>query len=374
MKTGSAYRRPVVVFLVLLWSSLPGLLQGEPLQRKLIIGVYSSPPFDIHKADGPWSGLSIELWQHIASDLKLDYEFKEINLTGRFTGLTQGWLDVSVGPITITAEREEEIDFTHTFFVSGLAVAVPASNPESGYRLAGWITILYHTFFSWEFLKVVGGLLALLVFMSVLMWLCEHQKNPSEFGGRGWVGLGSSVWWSAVTMTGVGYGDLAPKTLIGRSLAIIWMFASLLLVAGFTASMASILTAERLANPIAVRTPEDLKGLKLGAEANATSARYLEDNHLAFRSYFLTGLMEALKDEKIQAAVCDYALLRYQEQTNFRGQIKILPIRLDQEYYGFAVREGSPLREEINRALLRRLAEPGWQKSLVRYFGTDLNK
>ena len=47
-------------------------------------------------------------------------------------------------------------------------------------------------------------------------------------------------------MTTVSYGDLAPRSPAGRLVAIAWMFVSLLLVSWFTASMASILTAERL--------------------------------------------------------------------------------------------------------------------------------
>ncbi len=362
---------PLLLFGALFATIVSVSPQDIPAKPKLVVALYNAPPFDMRQADGSWGGLSVELWRQIAADLKLEYDFKEVDLNGRFSGLIQGWLDVSVGPITITARREEEIDFTHAFYVTGLGVAVPAAEYGMSPRFGSWLTVLYRVFVSWEFLKVVGGLTALLLFMSVLMWLCERRKNPSEFGGRGWRGIGSSIWWSAVTMTGVGYGDLAPKTTIGRGLAVFWMFASLLLIAGFTASMASILTTELLSTEsIVVRGPEDLKGLKLGAEANATSALYLERNHLPFRAYPLTELLEALRDKKIQAAVCDSALLLYQERTNFRGRIKVLPVRFDQEFYGFAVKEGSPLREQINRALLRRLVEPGWRQSLERYFGS----
>lgn len=47
------------------------------------------------------------------------------------------------------------------------------------------------------------------------------------YGGRPIKGLGQAVWWAAVTMTTVGYGDKAPKTLGGRVVAVAWMLASI---------------------------------------------------------------------------------------------------------------------------------------------------
>jgi Ion channel len=91
-----------------------------------------------------------------------------------------------------------------------------------------------------------------------------NWKTQSRALGRG---IGSALWWSAVTMTTVGYGDLAPRSPAGRLVAIAWMFVSLLLVSWFTASMASILTAERLdagTGGLVVRGPDDLRHLHVG--------------------------------------------------------------------------------------------------------------
>ncbi len=56
----------------------------------------------------------------------IDFEFHETNLSGNFDGLAQGWLDFAVGPLTITERREEVCDFTHAYFSSSIAVAVPS--------------------------------------------------------------------------------------------------------------------------------------------------------------------------------------------------------------------------------------------------------
>ncbi len=54
--------------------------------------------------------------------------------------------------------------------------------------------------------------------------------------------LGSALWFAAVTMTTVGYGDKTPQTPLGRFLAFLWMFFGILLVSAFTGAFASSLT------------------------------------------------------------------------------------------------------------------------------------
>ena len=90
-------------------------------KKKYIVGIAPGPPFNIHDPDGTWTGISVELWREIANELGIDFEFRETNLNGNFDGLAQGWLDVAIGPLTITERREEICDFTHSllFFNSG---------------------------------------------------------------------------------------------------------------------------------------------------------------------------------------------------------------------------------------------------------------
>ena len=65
-----------------------------------------SAAFAIKQADNTWSGLSIELWQDIATDLQLSYTWRELDLPGLLQGVADGSLDVAVAALTITPERE----------------------------------------------------------------------------------------------------------------------------------------------------------------------------------------------------------------------------------------------------------------------------
>ncbi len=350
--------------------NLPALPLAPIPKQKLIVGVATGPPFNIQNTDGSWTGISVELWREIANELGINFEFRQTNLNGSFTGLAQGWLDVSVGPLTITERREEICDFTHAYFASGLAVAVPVNRLPGSTRFL--IAFLDWTLWS-SVLRIAAGLLAIMAFVATLIWLCERRANPTQFGGgRFGRGFGTALWWSAVTMTTVGYGDVSPRTLKGRVIAVVWMFVSLVLVSTFTAAMASNLTTDRLSRSTAIRGLDDLRHIHVGTFADSSSAQYLEANHIDYRSFERVELFAALKDGKIQAVLYDEPFLRYEIRNLYRGQFDVFPLYLDTQLYAFAIKEGSPLREPINRVLLRKIHEPAWNDLLYHYLGKSL--
>ena len=55
---------------------------------------------------------------------------------------------------------------------------------------------------------------------SVLMYLAERDAQPEGFSS-----IPAAMWWGMVTLTTVGYGDLAPATPLGRILgAVVALF------------------------------------------------------------------------------------------------------------------------------------------------------
>ena len=94
---------------------------------------------------------------------------------------------------------------------------------------------------SWQFIKrerldrlllIIGALIAV---SAVIVSLVEPDLS-----------LFSAFWWSIVTLTTVGYGDISPTTTGGRIVAILIMFLGIGLLGTLSATIASVLVDRKL--------------------------------------------------------------------------------------------------------------------------------
>ena len=76
-----------------------------------------------------------------------------------------------------------------------------------------------------------------------------------------------------------------------------------------------------------------------------------------------------MAEGKIKALVYDKPILQSLIQKDYPGELEVLPNSFDEQDYGIALREGSPLREPINQALLEIINSPAWQDTLSLYLG-----
>jgi len=340
-------------------------------QEPVLVGVRVVPPFVIEEPEGVYSGLTIALWEHIASELELEFEYRELDIAGLLAGVSRSPADpadaaapplfAAASALTITAEREELVDFTHPFFVTGLGIAVP--HKPAGF----WQAML--AIFSPEFMWVIGLLVLLLLFWGMLVWYFERARNPEDFGGTTSEGIGSGFWWAAVTMTTVGYGDKAPKTFAGRLIGFVWMFAGIILISFFTASIASSLTVSQLDSRVS--GPQDLPFVRVGVLEQSATMDYLEENRIRHRTYpSINAGLQAVSDDQIDAFVHDAPIIRYYSVRDFRNEVRVLPGTFNDQYYGIALQRDSPWRNEMNRILLDFIASDEWEELNRRYLGS----
>lgn len=353
-----------LIILLLFFLLTPSMvIAAGPDKPLLEIATRHIPPFAIKNESGDWSGLSIELWRMMAEQMNVNYRFTEMGLNQMLETVTNNKVDAAIAALSITREREAEMDFTHSFMNTGLGIAVPGKENAG---LFGQMKRLL----SIEFLQVLAALLGLLLIVGILIWLLE-KRNNQQFGGETAEGIGSGFWWSAVTMTTVGYGDKAPVTLGGRFVAVVWMFASVIIISYFTAAIATALTVDRLSGK--VRNQNDLFNVRTATVSNSTSEHYLKQRGIRYQGLSdLPEALDALARGRFDAVVYDAPILKYRVRENHAETVNVLPITFERQGYGIALPAGSKHREAMNRAMLGILNTSKWDKLLNKYLGSAI--
>src|SRR4051794_11266249 len=101
----------------------------------------------------------------------------------------------------------------------------------------------------------LGYVLALVVFVLFMgaggFYLEEHGRNANVHG------FGDGLWWAIVTMTTVGYGDIAPVTPGGRIVGAVLMISGISALGLFTASIAAYMIRARQLDALWIRRMHD---------------------------------------------------------------------------------------------------------------------
>jgi len=329
---------------------------------KLLVGTISLPPVSMKSADGQWEGLSIELWHRVAQKLRVQYELREYKSLGEIVAAVENReLDV-ITAMPVTKRTEMLMDFSNPFLRSGSVIAVAAENTGPS-----WLRITEHLV-SLDFLAVIGLLILLWLIAGAFLWLFERSRNREMFGGGTARGIGHGIWWAAVTMTTVGYGDKAPKTFGGRIVALVWMLTSIILIASFTATITTSLTVGELSGK--VRGPGDLPNVRVGSLFQSQTLDILSDHGIAVLGFMneRDGL-QALVENQIDAFVFNELILKYLVKTEFPARVHVLAGTFDHYYVSMGMPSGSQLREPLNRALLETMSGDDWLRLLERYGG-----
>ena len=159
------------------------------------------------------------------------------------------------------------IDFPQTTCSTDLAVAFKKFTLHSWYEKSR-----VHNIF-------IQMLLCILV-AAHAVWFFERLSNPN-FPRRYLAGIDDAMWFSAVTVTTVGYGDKCPKTTGGRYVTLLWMLMGIVISSLFTAVVTSEVSSNNEASD--VRTLADF----VGKRVCTTDGYWQTDPQISkYRAYF----------------------------------------------------------------------------------------
>ncbi len=310
------------------------------------IAIQTSRPFAEKDSNDNWRGVTPDLIAALAERVNFNYSFVETYTMKQLLGsVRSGAVDIAAASLSITADREQYVDFSHPYFRTTLGM-LTRSSP---WDLA---TIL----------RVAVNVALVLFVLATLMYAVGSFMNW-------WDGDGSirtnheGAYWALTTLTTVGYGDYAPDTPRGRVFASVWMVASLFLVSIFTGVIASYFTVTSL-----TRAPANADVLSHSRVATLQGTT----GYFALpKPPFITVLtveegLDAIDNDVVDALVHDKAILDYAVRDRDGYVVQVFGDRFEE--YGLAYTQDSEIREKLNIALIQILSSDGWREILNRYF------
>jgi polar amino acid transport system substrate-binding protein len=319
--------------------------------RVLKIGVREANPFILLNYENTPGGYSVAFWENLNRYRPRSYEYVIYNsLEELLDALESGEVDMSINPVTVTQERLYHLDFSQPYIISGSTVARE--------RVSEW-NLLLGNLFSWPFLRGILVLVGVIFLFGLLIWVAERRRNESQFA-KGLSGLGDGFWWSAVTMTTVGYGDKSPVTRTGRFIGLIWMFLAIIMISGLTASIATSLTVHRIEDHIT--SVHSLEHFTVAALASSSDAELLRTYNIPFLEvHTVEEGLYAVVEKQVDLFLHDRPILQYHINQNdaFSG-LRLIDKNIKMDYYSFAFPKGSPLVSELDPYILATLKSPEW--------------
>lgn len=359
--TRSLCRRLVLflpVFLLLLQ------LPVHQAAADLRVGIREIRPFIFLNPGQEPTGYTIDLWKAVAEEQGWQYHFvPSKGIAATLDDMKNGKIDLAIGAITITEQREKPFDFSVSHFHTGLGIMTPI---QSGYSASAMIS----SFFTKARLLKMGSFFLFLLISAHVIWLVE-RRHQSSFHRNYFPGVLEGIYWSIVTASTVGYGDYTPKSKIGKFLAVVIIIVSLPLFAVFVANISSDITLHQLHDYI--NGPKDLLGKQVGVVKGSTSEGYLRREHLGnlHEVNNVQELFAQLQQGGLDAVVHDLPTLEYYAHGVGLGKVKVVGKMFDRQDYAFLLQDASQLKEPLDRTLLK-LGENGTMADLnKKWFGNE---
>jgi polar amino acid transport system substrate-binding protein len=336
----------LLILIAMLTPALEGAAQSPAPSTPPVVRVVTgqAAPF-VFATGSRTSGFSIDLWNALAQRLGINFSMMVLapqSQKEQLKVVQRGEADVAISAITMTAEAERDVDFSTSYFDSGLQIVVPVRNETPALAIVEAL------------LSPAIGLILIVAFaifflLANILWLVERPRNP--LFQRGYFrGIADGLWGVLLIIATGEYGDRDTTNGIKRlTVAFMWLLG-VVLVAQFTATITAALTVQELTSTI--RGPDDLPGKTVGTVPGSVAADYLRQQGITYVDLpSIDGAIDMLVGGRVQAIVFDAPTLQYWAAKRGQGVFRLVGPVFRPQKYGIAVSLGSPLRKQINEAL-----------------------
>ncbi|MBP6671718.1 MAG: NAD-binding protein [Bacteroidetes bacterium] len=92
-----------------------------------------------------------------------------------------------------------------------------------------------------QLIQMTVAIFIVIIATAAIVFFFEHRSNSEQYRS-----YGDALWWSIVTVATVGYGDVVPKTELGRIFASLTILSGVVLISLFTATISSVFVARKI--------------------------------------------------------------------------------------------------------------------------------
>ncbi|CAA6815240.1 MAG: Glutamine ABC transporter, periplasmic glutamine-binding protein [uncultured Sulfurovum sp.] len=347
-----------ILFLMLLLS-----LYGQ--SETLKVGIKPSEPWVMYDQNLSQEqrnpiGFSIDLWNAIGKDLNVKTEWVYYDSTSELIeGAKKGQVDTAISAITITSDREREIDFSSSMYELGLQVMVDASKSS-----ASVLELMGKEIKKMMNVETTFMFLLFLVITIHLRWFVDRRDSTSDLFSKNYFsGIIDAFWWGITMLI---TWETPPSKGLARVIDLLWHIVGILAVSILTAIVTSALTAQAIGGSI--RSEKDLAGKFVAAVATDAPRRYVEKigaNVIPVKT--IEEGIALVRSGKAEALVHDGPRLVYlANQINKKEKKKVLtvaPFTFNPQNYGIVFQPKNELKEKVDRSLLKLREADGLEKS-----------
>lgn len=326
---------------LLLW--LPCTATAEPHFRVATTG---EKPYFIPLPTGKADGYCLDVWERCGKQLGFTSTYQTFaDSESALNALQKGQVDAALGPLAITAERVQQMDFTVPYDQLNLAVLVRVRDASVFDRL--------RPFFNQAALLGSLLLIAVLLLVGLVIWLLERKRNPEHFHPDPRRGLEDGVWFAITTATTVGYGDRFPVTLRGRAVTVFWLLVSSVAFSTATALLSTALMLSHLPGSNSMRL-RDLTGERLAlVRGSVTESALTRVESPKVRTRDLDEAIQLLKDQRVDMVVSTTMLLNYHlHASQDEASLRVIELVGKSHFLCFALPKGSAWTSKFNSTLL----------------------
>ena len=322
-------------------------------------------PFIFGESGDP-TGFSADLWNEIArrNGWQTEWVWTD-SVEDQIQQVLDRRVDASIAAISMTPEREAQVDFSHRMFSSGLQIM---TKPEG----AGVWGAFRATVFTPELLKAFAAVGGIIFVVGNIVWLSMRKREDFPDGyirglGQGMWLIGSSLF-VASRIAVVFFNGREPTKVLGRVLVIFWMAIAVVLVSYVNGTITATLTVDEIRSSVV--DPSELGSVAVTTVENTQAAGWLQSEGIDFEPVEdVDAAIGRLERTTSDAFVFDSPVLKYERSQRQGSGLEVGGELFDPVPYGIALQPGSPLREQINTSMLDMLTDGTYDRILEIYGG-----